>query len=178
MAENKEQLTIHISHDLFKPSATDSTDGLFNLDKLEGQFDTFTLKEPIHYQVTITNTGDAFLISGTAEAEAITSCSRCLEDVEVKLSANIDAYYLIEPPENSEENEINEFEILPEDHNIPLGEIIKATMIVDAPVKPLCKDDCKGLCPKCGKNLNTETCNCSEEPDESNPFSVLKDYKV
>lgn len=178
MSENKEQLTIHISHDLFKPSAIDTFDGLYNVSKLEGQCDTFNLKEPIKYQITITNTGDAFLITGSAEAEAVTSCSRCLEDVDVKLSAKIDAYYLIEAPETAGENEINEFEILPDDHNIPLGEIIEATMIVDAPPKPLCAEDCKGLCPKCGTNLNKKTCNCADQPDESNPFSVLKDFKV
>ena len=163
---------------MFKPSAFKTLDGSFHVCSIESKSDSYSLKKPILYNVTLTNTGDAFLITGTAEATAQTSCSRCLEDVNIDLKANIDAYYLIDPPETEEENEINEFEILPDDHKIPLGDIIKATLIVDAPSKPLCKEDCKGLCPKCGKNLNNESCSCSEEPDESNPFSVLKDFKV
>ena len=178
MDTNNEQLTLHVSHDLFKPSAFKALDGFYNIKQISGKSDTYTFKDPIKYDVSITNTGDAFLITGTAEAKAVTSCSRCLEDVEVVMKANIDAYYLIDAPETAEENEINEFEILPSDHNIDLGEIIKATLIVDAPSKPLCKDDCKGLCSKCGKNLNKGSCDCKNEPDESNPFSVLKDYKV
>ena len=163
---------------MFKPSAFKTLDGSFRVNSLQSKSDTYSLAKPISYNVTVTNTGDAFLVTGTAEARAKTSCSRCLEDVDIDLKANIDAYYLIEPPETEEENEINEFEILPDDHTIPLGEIIKATLIVDAPTKPLCKDDCKGLCPKCGKNLNNESCSCSEEPDEANPFAVLKDLKL
>ena len=178
MDTKNEQLTLHVSHDLFKPSAFKALDGFYNIKNVSGKSDTFTFDEPVKYNITITNTGDAFLISGTAEGSATTSCSRCLEDVHVDMKANIDAYYLIDPPETEEENEINEFEILPDDHIIPLGEIIKSTLVVDAPAKPLCKEDCKGLCPKCGTNLNNGSCECKDEPDPSNPFSVLKDYKV
>lgn len=162
---------------MFVPSAFKSLDGIFNLPKLETQYDSFTLKAPIKFSVSITNTGDAFLLRGKANADATTSCSRCLENVDTHLEATIDAYYLITPPDD-QDSEINEFEILSEDHNIPLGDIIKDTMIVDTPAKPLCDDDCKGLCPKCGINLNKSLCKCVDEPDESNPFSALKDFKV
>lgn len=162
---------------MFKPSAFQALDGSFYAEKLQSQYDNFKLLDKIQYNITVTNTGDAFLITGKAKVKAQTECSRCLDPVELNLLAKIDAYYLIEAPSDSED-EINEFEILPDDHNIPLGEIIKATLIVDAPPKPLCKEECKGLCQVCGKNLNKETCNCKEEADLSNPFSVLKDLKL
>lgn len=162
---------------MFVPSAFESLDGIFHLPTLSTQYDSFDLKEPIKFKLSLTNTGDAFLLTGTATAQATTSCSRCLKQIDTTLEATIDSYYLINPPETQDE-EINEFEILPEDHNIPLGDIIKDTMIVDAPPKPLCDDECKGLCPKCGANLNETTCECKDAPDESNPFSVLKDFKV
>lgn len=163
---------------MFKPSAFKTLDGLLHLDKLNTQYDVLEFSDPVNYKITITNTGDAFLISGIAQGTAKTSCSRCLETVEIDLKATIDAYYLIDAPQDAQENEINEFEILPEDHNIALGEIICATLVVDAPAKPLCKEDCKGLCSKCGTNLNIESCNCKDEPDDSNPFSVLKNYRL
>lgn len=142
-----------------------------------GQYDTYDFKSPVQYNVTITNTGNAFLVSGSANAKAQTSCSRCLKDIDVELEAKIDAFYMIEPPAGSED-EINEFEILPVDHNIDLGEIIKATMLVDAPLKPVCTEDCKGLCLHCGKNLNDGPCSCDNKiVDETSPFSVLKDFK-
>lgn len=178
MEAKDEQLIIHISHDMLKPSAYKKFDGFLNLSKLDTQYDTLNFNSPIKYEITITNTGDALLISGKALAKAETSCSRCLEPVDVNLQATIDAYYLIEAPQTAEEYEINEFEILPDDHNIPLGEIIKATLVVDAPLKPLCQENCKGLCSKCGVNLNKEACRCSDIPDDTNPFSVLKDLKL
>lgn len=178
MSSSSEKLIIHVSNELLKPSAFKVYDGLFSVDKINSQFDSFDFKKPIEYNVTLTNTGDGILVSGTATGKAITSCSRCLEDVTVDIKANIDVYYLLEPPQEQEDIEINEFEVLPQSKDIPLGEIIKATIAVDAPMKPLCKHNCKGLCPKCGKNLNKEACDCSSQIDSSSPFSVLKNFKI
>lgn len=178
MDNKSNTLIVHIPHDLFQPSAFKTYDGCFDIPTFNGLFDVFDLKAPIKYEVCITNTGDAFLISGKAKADATTACSRCLEQIDVTLDATIDAYYMIEKPENYE-TEVNEFEVLPPDHNIDLGELILRSMVVDAPSKPICKDDCKGLCPRCGKNLNDGPCACKDdEPDETNPFSVLKDLKL
>ena len=178
MKEESNKLIYHIPNELFAPSAYKLLEGLFEIKTIKGLFDSYHLKGPISYKISITNTGDAFLFAGTATAEAITACSRCLEEMDINLQASVDAFYLIEKPDNYKDEEINEFEILPEDHNIDLGEIIIATLIVDAPEKPLCDEDCKGLCSQCGTNLNLEPCNCSNSNPKNSAFDVLKDFKV
>ena len=72
--------------------------------------------------------------------------------------------------------------MLPADHIIDLEPLIRAALMVDAPQQPLCRDDCEGLCPTCGANLNEGDCGCGrdgalEEFDrKANPFSVLAGY--
>lgn len=178
MKENQETLIFHVPNELFQPSASKALDGFFDVSELHGQFDNFKLEKPIEYHLTVTNTGDALLIEGSAKTLAITACSRCLEDIEVELSCKVDAYYLINKPETYDEEQINEFEILPSDRNIPIGDIIKRTLVVDAPAKPICSEDCVGLCKKCGANLNKTNCECTDDVDDSNPFSVLKNFSV
>ena len=47
-----------------------------------------------------------------------------------------------------------------EDHVIDLGQLMQEQCYLAVPMKPLCKEDCRGLCPDCGANLNTATCQC------------------
>ncbi|MFR1639226.1 MAG: YceD family protein [Eggerthellaceae bacterium] len=70
--------------------------------------------------------------------------------------------------------------MLPDDHVIDLEPLVKAALLLEFPLVPLCDEDCKGLCASCGANLNEGPCECApdEEGDEAppNPFSVLKDF--
>lgn len=177
-SKDNQNLVYKLPNEMFQPSAIKKLDGCFFVKNIDGQFDNYVFDEGINYDITITNTGDAFLLTGSASGKAITSCSRCLEDVEIDINANIDAYYLIEVKEDEEDIDISEFDILPDDHIILLGDIIKASILVDAPLKPLCDENCKGLCPKCGVNLNKQSCSCKDEIDSSHPFSALKNYKI
>ena len=66
---------------------------------------------------------------------------------------------------------------------IRVSPLIQAALMVDAPDMPLCRDDCAGLCPQCGANLNEGPCGCGEDPDlaafekQANPFLALADFK-
>jgi uncharacterized protein len=64
--------------------------------------------------------------------------------------------------------------IVPEDGHIDLAPLVREYMLLDIPMKPLCRPDCKGLCPVCGQNLNDST--CQHQVDEIDPrLSVLKE---
>ncbi len=60
---------------------------------------------------------------------------------------------------------------------IDLSEFLKEQIVLSLPYKLLCKEDCKGLCPKCGTNLNIEKCNCKNNWEDSK-FAVLRNIKV
>jgi uncharacterized protein len=71
-------------------------------------------------------------------------CGRCLNEFKVDFTKSLQLNY----PVNSKDREID------------LSQDIREEIVLDYPIKPLCADDCKGLCPKCGNNLNKEKCNC------------------
>lgn len=165
-------------------------EGTLDLPFLQVGPDDYSFVEPLAWSIDVTNTGSAFLVVGNVRGRGVCECSRCLEDVAFDFDGAIEGYFLFsagEPAQSAidedEELGADEFDVLPDDHIIDILPLIEAALRVDAPQMPLCKDDCAGLCPSCGKNLNEGDCGCA--PDEalaeferaSNPFSVLADLE-
>lgn len=86
-------------------------------------------------------------------------CARCLEEFKNKITSDFNAIIVDEINPDSEAEDI---EILMKDSVIDLSEPIKQIIYLSMPMKALCKEDCKGLCSKCGKNLNTGKCECND----------------
>ncbi len=108
------------------------------------------------------------IVKGTLTYRLKLICSRCAEEFE-----RIRKEYatLIISREVFEENFITE-DVLKnyfEKHIIDLTQWIYDTILLSIPTKTLCKEDCKGLCPVCGTNLNLYTCNCKNEKKEIDP---------
>jgi uncharacterized protein len=78
--------------------------------------------------------------------------------------------------ENSENEKIDVVYLHPETDKINIGEDVRDYALLALPMKKLCSEDCKGLCPKCGKNLNDGSCNCKDEKIDSRwePLQKLK----
>ena len=182
--------TLKIPSELFATAESSHFDGRIALDNLTVGPDDYRFNEPIAWDVEVTNTGAAFLIAGKATGRGVCACARCLEDVEFSFEGDIEGYLLMEGVDVSDCDEENddapgddEFDVLPADHVVDLEPLIKAALIVDAPYQPLCKDDCLGLCPNCGANLNDGPCSCGGDSSlqefeaASNPFAALADFK-
>ena len=148
---------IAIPEALLETAATRHFEGTLDLAELAAGPDTYTFAAPVSWSVEATNTGDAILIQGTAAGDATTQCARCLEDVTYGLEGDIEGYFLIggeEEAETPEDMEGDEFDFLPDNRKIDLVPLIVAALLLEVPLVPLCDDDCKGLCPQCGANLN------------------------
>ena len=175
---------IEIPQDLLAPAAYARYEGAFDLPVLKAGPDLYSFREPVAWAVDITNTGDALLLQGEAEAAGATSCARCLEPVDIDLFGELEGYYLLDPADVPEDMEGDEFEVLPEDRKIDVAPLITAALLLDVPMIPLCSDDCKGICPSCGANLNEGDCGCAAGEAEAaavsadNPFAALKDLKL
>ncbi len=171
---------IKIPAELFALAESSRFEGELTLGELAVGPDVYTFAEPVAWDVQVTNTGEAFLVSGRVEGLGQTSCARCLDDVQVSFVGDIEGYFLINAEANHPEDlDDDEFDVLPDDHIIDLEPLIKAALIVEAPAVPLCKEDCLGICPTCGANLNEGPCGCATDTDNSfeeaqNPFAVLK----
>ncbi len=173
-------LRLEVPHQLFTPAMHERFEGEYCLGNISAGVDTYLISEPMSWMVDLTNTGNAILVTGNVIGEATTSCARCLEDVHVSITGEIEAYFLIdEEVEGIDEEDEGEFEVLAEDRTIDLASLIKAAVILEFPLVPLCSTDCKGLCACCGTNLNEDSCGCARAEDHgrsAHPFAALADY--
>jgi len=95
-------------------------------------------------------------------------CVRCLEPYEQDLEWSFTELYAFDKRSVTDSGLI-----LPEDGHIDLEPLMRDYALIEVPINPLCKPDCKGLCPQCGENLNLVDCGHRQE-DSDSPFSALK----
>lgn len=105
-------------------------------------------------------------VMGSFEADTTVYCDRCLNEFEYKVSFSFTENYKDSPDDT-------QYELM--EKSIELNKMLTDNLIASLPTKFLCDEQCKGLCSKCGKNLNEGKCDCDDKPDESNPFYGLKD---
>jgi uncharacterized protein len=112
---------------------------------------------PVKAQIRLTPLYDALAIrlDGVIKYNLELPCSRCLTLVSKKETLNIS--HILKKDENAEDD----YSIYIDRNQIDLDNIVYSDVILNIPTKVLCKDDCKGLCPKCGKNLNEGQCECN-----------------
>lgn len=171
-------IRIQIPKELFTPAECKHYEEEANLGFLTSGPDLYEFAEPLRWEADITNTGDALLVTGTVEGMATGSCSRCLEGVTFPVTGEIEGYFLVSAEAAAPEDmEDDEFEYLPEDKTIDMAPLIHAALLLEMPRILLCDEECKGLCPQCGANLNEGPCGCASQdvaPSNENPFAVLK----
>lgn len=141
-----------------EPGAAEAFDFLLSP---EGGEEDYVLLTPIHVKGTLTNSGNDFRLAGRLEAKVRLVCSRCLSPVEQELAVDVEEDYGYE-----EFPEVDPF--------IDLGDIAAQIWLTSIPMQVLCREDCKGLCLQCGKDLNEGDCSCPKE--EIDPrLAALKD---
>lgn len=134
-----------------------------------------SLAHGLDYSVVFSHTGEGILLSGLVKTEIHTECDRCLDDAKLQLSAEVEGYYLFEEPLDLSDEE--DFELISDDR-IDLFPALIAALNCELPYIILCKDDCKGICPNCGANLNHEACSCDQDKiDDHHPFAKLQSLK-
>ncbi|MGC1961394.1 MAG: DUF177 domain-containing protein, partial [Candidatus Sulfotelmatobacter sp.] len=107
-------------------------------------------------------------------------CARCLEPVMQDVKREFDLLYRPQGADagrdemsvTDAEAEISYYE----GEGILLDDVVREQVLLAAPLKVTCRDDCKGLCPQCGKNLNQEQCSCSVEQEEPR-WAALKEIR-
>ena len=106
---------------------------------------------------------DVIEFSGTVSTELRMSCDRCLRQVDVPLVVDIRQRF-VKGDKTDSRTEDYDFDYLPiENDMIDLEDVIRYDVQLNIPVKVLCREDCLGLCPICGKNLNEGLCECEED---------------
>jgi len=144
---------------------------------------TVLFDEPIQGKLTATWAGDAIEVSGRLDSAVTLSCGRCLAPVASRVEIDILLCYSSkgEPGGSQEEDiEIGSEElglIFYAGQEINLRPDLEQEIIMALPQHVLCKDNCQGLCPVCGGNLNQKSCAC-EKPVFHAGLEALKDFKI
>ncbi len=107
---------------------------------------------PIYGEVSLLRTDRGILVSGTLNITLQAVCSRCLSPFDQPVTMKIEEEYLSKAEEGA-------FTI-DEHREIDLSEAVRQYALLALPMKPLCREDCAGLCPRCGHNLNLGPCDC------------------
>lgn len=116
-----------------------------NPSALDLETDIVKFLEPIKLRAEVSKITNAVTVNLSLSGSIHLNCSRCLREFNVALKKNLRLNYQVDRREPI----------------IDLDQDIKEEIILDYPMRPLCNPDCKGLCPKCGKNLNEGGCSCA-----------------
>ncbi|MBI5057915.1 MAG: DUF177 domain-containing protein [Nitrospirae bacterium] len=108
------------------------------------------------------------LIEGSVKVTAEFKCSRCLKEYSLPLALSFKEEYVPAEEVGKEKNELeltnDELDVsFYRDDEIDMEELIKEQILLAVPMKPLCGDECRGLCPGCGINLNEGACACGKK---------------
>ncbi len=143
--------------------------------------DAFRVVSPVilSFDVERQETG-RYRVVGRLSGELELSCSRCLEPFTLPIVTDFDLRYVPRVENAGEgEQEVEEDDLATtyySNDEIDLSQLMMEQFQLALPMKPLCTEGCKGLCPQCGTNLNTGTCSCSQKWEDPR-FAALKSMK-
>jgi uncharacterized protein len=149
--------------------------GMFSADR-----EAFQVVAPVALSFDILKDKEQFHLTGTVRTTLELPCSRCLEPFTSPVDASFDLRYQPHTLNTgSDEREIEEDDLSTafyENDEIDLGQLMREQFYLSVPMKPLCQDDCRGLCPVCGTNLNRGTCACKQDWEDPR-LAALRNLK-
>ncbi len=156
----------------------------------------FSIPSPVKATLTVRIVDGSVSIGGEVRCAIKFVCGRCLKEFSVDFQSPVALFFSRRGPQEGERERKGEMEgerelkaadldMNPDIH--PIGDagggidtnrVIASQISMDIPMKPLCMPDCKGLCHKCGADLNKGACGCGVEEHVDRRFAKLKDFKV
>ena len=133
----------------------------FELDLSDMEFSgRYPISRPVAVSGEVRNTAGILELTLNAKSTLDAVCDRCGKAFAQEKDVPF-ACMLAEELQNEENDEI----VLLEDGMVDVGDLARKAFILDMDTKTLCSEDCKGLCPRCGANLNLGPCSCKKETD-------------
>ena len=152
-------------HEVWVPPAE------IDLDLEEAQF-----VEEIHGYIQLSRYEQDVYVKGSFSASVEVECGCCIEPFATSISGDIEVQFCPTDetaPSNPWQMDTGERYYLGD--TIDLSEEVRQSVILEIPNWPLCSENCKGLCPQCGENLNVTNCDCHISQESSSPFAALAD---
>ena len=134
--------------------------------------------EPVHVKVEHIR-GKELLITAETRLSVMIPCDRCLEDVKREFELNCVKHVDVGLSDAELTEELDESNFI-DGYHLDVDKLLSNEILSGWPEKVLCKEDCKGLCPVCGQNLNTKSCDCEDtglDPRMSVVRDLFKNFK-
>jgi uncharacterized protein len=111
--------------------------------------------------LVVDNVESRFLLNGTLSAAGRAECGRCLAEFDLRWDVPVEIIVLRDV--DTDEGEGDSLVIRQRSGEVDLTEALRESAVLAFPQAPVCRDDCKGLCPSCGIDRNTGTCECADD---------------
>jgi uncharacterized protein len=144
-----------------------------SLDTFQVGAETFAPTGPALFDITITNTGTAIIAMGSVNLPVMATCARCLCEFPTEISGEVDGFY-VRPGDDQGLPEEQEIEYIDAENHVDILPAVMAALVLEAPFAPLHDEECAGICPSCGADLNHGPCSCAENVGDGNPFAALQ----
>lgn len=140
----------------------------------------FALAGPVSARMRVSLRGDCVRVRGSLDCDLVLTCCRCAKGVARHLSKEFGLEYWPDPEVQAGEELELKYEDLDigfyHDDRLDLSGVVGEQVVLEIPMKPLCREDCKGLCDRCGADLNEGECGCSREKVDPR-LAVLAEVK-
>jgi uncharacterized protein len=153
--------------------ATDSVNALL----VHGDVRDFEFRDSATVRLDYYRAGEELFFHGRITGNVVGHCGRCLEEYRFPLAADFSSVLVPRHVHGTREAD-DEIDLgYYEGQEIDVSPLVQERIILALPMRPLCSDSCKGLCPQCGTNLNTETCGCTASGGDPR-LAVLRNLKL
>jgi len=129
-----------------------------------GDVSDFDFPAATQVEIAFHRTGDELFFRGHVASRPIGHCARCLEDYEFELETDFNLVMMPKTPEaiagSAEDLDLSFYD----GEEIDLSPAVREQLILALPTRPLCREDCRGLCSQCGANRNQVDCGCTQRP--------------
>ena len=139
---------------------------------IEDEFYDVTFPEPLYVQGTVKNMAGYISMRIVGKMNYKTFCDRCSKPIESNLELVIER--TVAESGNVANDEVDDDYLVVEGSSVELDETIREEFVLSFPTKHLCSDDCLGLCPTCGCDLNNGKCNCNSKVTDPKWADILK----
>ena len=128
------------------------------------------LLTPLAGRLRLTRDFNGVTVMGDLSTRIAVPCARCLSPAESEVSVTIEEHfrptaYLPGGPPLERDVDADPSTDIDAHHQVDLGDVLRQALLLAVPLHPLCRPDCKGLCPNCGQDWNIGRCDCAPEPD-------------
>lgn len=155
--------------DLANIAGTPGARGRYSISEEVAPTEEFSCVGPVVGEIEVENSGSLLLVRGEFRALVRLACVRCLETFEQSLRMKIEEEFATEetepdiPTMDREEPQASAMSHFVLD----IAELVRQQLLLNIPMAMSCREDCRGICPQCGQNLNEGQCGCERGPSDS-----------